>query len=157
MRRIRRLFIGVTLFFLIAAGSKAQNITINNDLVFGDMFPGVPKTISKYTAGAAAEFNVRGTNGAEVSIQFTLPTKMTKIGVSIQMIFFNTDCSIDTRPNPNQASPLHDNLNPWQTHLYRIGPQGITIYLGGTVVPRIVQPPGAYTADITLTVAYTGA
>ena len=157
MRRIQRLFIGVTLSFLIAAGSTAQTISVNNDLVFGDMFPGVPKTISKYTAGAAAEFNVRGTNGAEISIQFTLPTKMTKTGVSIQMIFFNTDCAVDTRPNPIQTSPLFDNLNPWSTLLYRIGVQGLTIYLGGTVVPRIVQPPGAYTADITLTVAYTGA
>lgn len=157
MRRIRRLFIGVTFSFLIAVSSIAQTITVNNDLAFGDMFPGVPKTISKYTAGAAAEFKVTGTNGAEISIQFTLPTKMTKSGVSIQMIFFNTDCSIDTRPNPIQASPLFDNLNPWSTLLYRIGVQGLTIYLGGTVVPRIVQPPGAYTADITLTVAYTGA
>ncbi len=154
---MRRLFIGVTLFFLIAASSAAQTITVNNNLVFGDMFPGVPNTISKYTAGAAAEFHVSGTNGAEISIQFTLPTKLTKIGVSIQLIFFDTDCAIDHRPNPDQSSPLFDNLDPWSTLLYRLGVQGLTIYLGGTAVPRIVQPPGAYTADITLTVAYTGA
>ncbi len=154
---MKRLFIGVTLSFLIAASSPAQTITVNNNLVFGDMFPGVPNTISKYTAGAAAEFHVRGTTGAEIAIQFTLPTKMTKIGVSIQLIFFDTDCSVDPRPNPLQTSPLHDNLDPWSTLLYKLGARGLTIYLGGTAVPRIVQPPGAYTADITLTVAYTGA
>ncbi len=154
---VRHLLVVVTTLFLIATNCPAQTITVVNDLVFGDLFPGVPKTISKYTAGEAAEFHVAGTNAAQISIQFTLPTKMTKIGVSIQLIFFDTDCSVDPRNKPVQTSPLHDNLDPWSTHLYKLGPKGLTIYLGCTAIPRIVQPPGAYTADIILTVAYTGA
>lgn len=156
MRRIWRLFIGVTLFFLIAAGSTAQTITLNNDLVYGNMFPGIPKTISKYTVGAAAEFHVAGTESSEISIQFSLPTYMNKNGFNIQLIFFNTDCSIDTLASPSQSSPLFDNLNPWTTLTYRLGSAGLLIWLGGTAVPKLVQPPGAYTATIVLTVAYTG-
>ena len=157
MRRIRRLFIGVTLSFLLAASSPAQTITVNNNLVFGNMFPGIPNTISKYTAGAAAEFHVAGTESSEISIQFTLPTYMNKNGFSIQLIFFNTDCSIDTLASPSQSSPLFDNLNPWTTLIYRLGSAGLTLWLGGTAVPKVVQPPGSYTATIVLTVAYTGA
>ena len=154
---MRRLFIGVTLSFLIAAGSTAQTITVNNDLVFGNMFPGIPKTITKYSASSAAEFHVAGTESSEISIQFTLPTYMNKSGFNIQLIFFDTDCAIDTLPSPDQASPLFDNLDPWTNLLYRIGSAGLTIWLGGTAVPKVVQPPGAYSATIVLTVAYTGA
>lgn len=142
---------------LFGAGvPSAQTITINNDLVIGNIYPGIPKTITKYTAGAAAEFHVAGPGGSEVSIDFTLPTYMNQSGWNMQMIFTKTDCSLDTRPFPNQSSPLRDDLNPWQTIIQRLGAQGLTIWLGGTVVPKIAQPAGAYTASIVLTVAYTG-
>ena len=156
-----KLFIVVltTIFVLTlsTATGSAQTITLNNDLVFGSVFPGIPKTITKYSIGSAAEFHVAGTSGAEISIQFALPTYMHASGFNIEMIFFNTDCSIDTLASPSQTSPLFDNLNPWTTLIYRLGSAGLTIWLGGTAIPKVVQPPGAYTATIVLTVAYTGA
>ena len=39
----------------MAPEPAAQNITVNNNLNFGNMFAGVPRTVSKGDAGAAAE------------------------------------------------------------------------------------------------------
>lgn len=144
------------LVLVLSGSGVAQNITINNDLILGNIFPGIPKTVTKYTAGTAAEFYVTGTIGAEVSIDFTLPTYMNQSGSNMQMIFVETDCSMDSRNNPNQSNPQVDNLDPWHTLYDRLGAQGLTIWLGGTVVPKIYQPTGAYTASIVLTIAYTG-
>ena len=153
--RISVLSIGLICLFHLE--SSAQLITVNNDLVFGAVFPGIPKTISKYTAGAAAEFHVSGTIGKEVSIDFTLPTKIVSAaGIQYQMIFSQTSAATDSRNNPDQSNPLKDNQNPWHTILDILGPNGLTIWLGGQVVPKLNQSPGSYTAIITLTVAYTG-
>lgn len=154
---MRKPFIIVAAFLFMAASCPAQTITLNNDLVFGSVLPGIPKTITKYSVGSAAEFHIAGTSGSEISIQFALPTYMHASGFNIEMIFFDTDCSIDSLPSPDQTAPLFDNLNPWTTLLYRLGSGGLTIWLGGTAVPKVVQPPGSYTATIVLTVAYTGA
>jgi hypothetical protein len=134
----------------------AQNITVNNDLVYGDILPGIPKTVDKKTAGSAAEFHVSGTAGSEITIDFTLPTYMNMTGFNMQMIFTKTDCALDTRAIPNQSSPERDNLDPWHTITDRLGSAGMLIWLGGTVVPKVIQPPGDYSASIVLTVAYTG-
>ena len=135
--RLRLLATGALIFlsvFGLATLSHAQNATVNNNLVFGDVFPGVPKTITKYTAGAAAEYLITGTTGAEVTIDF----------------------SMDARNNPDQSSPQEDNLDPWHTITDRLGPSGLTVWLGGTVVPKLMQTDGAYNASIVITVAYTG-
>ena len=153
----RKLIIICLLFAGVWAGDAlGQSITINNDLVFGDVFPGVPKVITKRTAGSAAEYHVSGVPGDEVSILFTLPTYMNKDGFNMQMVFTKTDCAIDTSATPDQSNPSADDLDPWHTITYRLGSSGLTIWLGGMVIPKIVQPPGDYNGTIVLTVAYTG-
>ena len=131
-------------------------MTANNDLVFGNVFGGIPKTINKKTAGTAAEFLITGNAGDEVSIDFTLPKYMSQGGFNMPMVFLETDCALDSSGSPDQSNPGVDNLNPWQTINYRIGSGGISVWLGGTLVPNIGQPPGAYSAFVTITVAYTG-
>lgn len=135
---------------------NAQSITVNNDLVFGDMFPGIPKTVSKSAAGSAAEFYVSGTAGAEVTVEFTLPTYMNSGGFNMQMVFTDTDCAMDSSAAPDQSNPGYDDLDPWHTITYRLGFNGLTIWLGGMVIPKVVQYPGDYKATIVLTVTYTG-
>lgn len=134
----------------------AQDITVNNNLEFGSVFPGVPKSISKYSAGEAAEFYITGTPNAEITIDFTLPTYMYASGNTMVIYYSSTDCSMDSSATPNQSTPGRDNLNPWQTLTYRLGSAGLTIWLGATVVPVLMQRPGNYSATITLTVSYTG-
>jgi len=152
-------FLTVLLFLIITGGftlSRAQSITINNDLTFGDMFPGIPEEVSKYAAGAAAEFHVSGTAGSELSIEFTLPTYMNMSGFNMQMVFPEDACAMDSSAAPDQSSPGYDDLDPWHPITYRLGFNGLTIWLGGMVIPKIAQIPGDYTATIVLTVTYTG-
>ena len=141
---------------LLSSSVSAQTITINNNLLFGNIFPGIPKTVTKYTAGAAAEFLVTGTAGSEISIDFTLPTYMSQGGFNMQMIFTENDCSFDARATPSQSAPEHDNQDPWVTLYDQLGSSGLVIWMGGTIVPELYQKSGAYSASIVLTVAYTG-
>ena len=150
----------ISILFLIVIGghavSPAQSITINNDLSFGDMFPGVPKEVSKHAAGSAAEFHVSGTAGSELSIEFTLPTYMNIGSYNMQMVFPEDACAMDSSAAPDQSSPGYNNIDPWHPIIYRLGFNGLTIWLGGMVIPKIIQTPGDYTATIVLTVTYTG-
>ena len=156
MHRSVIILIIVVLGLLHTRSAHGQNITINNDLTFGDVFPGIPKTISKYTPGAAAEFLITGTAGAEVSLDFTLPTYMNDGGYNMQLVFRETDCAMDSSASPDQTDPGHDNQDPWHTMTYRLGSSGLTIWLGGMVVPKLKQGQGNYSGTIVLTVMYTG-
>lgn len=144
------------ILFLLMSVASAQNVTVNNDLVFGSVFPGIPKTITKYTAGSACEFQITGTAGDEITIDFTLPTYMNSSGFSMQMIFGETDCAIDTAATPDQSDPEFDDLDPWHTLTYRLGSGGMYVWLGGTAVPALRQQQGDYSASIVITVQYTG-
>lgn len=157
-RSVLRLLTGCFLIILFITGTntRAQTITVVNDLTFGDVFPGIPKTISKYTAGAAAEFHVTGTPGAEMIIEFTLPTYMNQSGYNMQMVFQKTDCAMDSSATPDQTNPGLDNQDPWHPITYRLGSNGLTIWLGGMVIPRLSQNPGSYSGTIVLTVTPTG-
>jgi hypothetical protein len=141
---------------LVPRVAVAQSITVNNALAFGDVFPGIPKTIDKANAGSAAEFHVAGVAGNELTIDFTLPTYMNQSGFHMQLIFQDDDCSMDSSATPDQSNPSLDDQDPWHTITYNLGLNGLTIWLGGTVVPGLVQRNGAYSASIVLTVAYTG-
>ncbi|MEE8575955.1 MAG: hypothetical protein V3T31_01750 [candidate division Zixibacteria bacterium] len=136
--------------------SSAQTVVVNNDLLFGNVFPSVPKRVLKTTGSSAAEFFITGTASAEVTIDFTLPTYMSSSGFNMQLIFYNSDAALDSSATPNQSSPPVDNLDPWSTITYRIGSSGLTIWLGGKAIPKLIQPQGSYLGDIVITVAYTG-
>ena len=149
-------FLLTILLTIFTVSSHAQNVSLNNDLVFGSVFPGIPKTITKYTAGSACEFQITGTAGDEITIDFDLPRYMNVSGYNMQMIFNETDCSIDTSASPDQSDPEFDDLDPWHTLTYRLGSSGMTIWMGGRVVPALRQQQGSYTASIVITVQYTG-
>lgn len=137
------------------ARAQAPTVTRVNDLAFGTMFPGVPKTIDKQSADAL-EFRVTGTAGAEVRLDFTLPEYMSANGYHVQVVFYADGCAIDTAATPNQTSPAFNDLNPWQTLTYRLGSTGLTVWLGGKAVPGLKQESGSYTGDVILTAEYTG-
>lgn len=148
----------VILFCLMCIGVNlcAQNVTVNNNLTFGTVYPGIPKTISKTTAGLAAEFYVSGTAGSEITIELALPTYMNVGSSNMQVIFQETDCAVDTSATPDQSNPEFNNLDPWHTLTYRIGSNGLYLWLGGIIVPGLSQTEGSYSSNIVITVTYTG-
>jgi hypothetical protein len=143
--------------FCTEAYGQAIDVTLVNNLVFGNVYPGIPKTISKNAAGAAAEFHVSGTAGSEVLITFlNLPRYVSQAGFNMNVIFSDVDCAMDSSATPSQSSPGYNNLNPWQPIIYRLGANGLTIWLGATIIPNIGQKPGSYTGPIQLKAEYTG-
>ena len=138
------------------AMAQVSGVTVVNNLTFGDIFPGIPKEVSEKTPGQAAEYSVTGVAGSEVQIDFTLPTYMNNVGYNMQMIFKDTDCSLDSSGSADQTAPLYADQNPWKAITYGIGSGGISIWLGGKVVPRLRQEEGSYSADIVITVTYLG-
>ncbi len=156
MKQAMIIFYSILIWILSIASGYAQNATVNNDLTFGNIFPGIPKTVSKATPGGAAEFYISGTAGAEVTIDFTLPTYMSSGIWNMQLVFNETDCAMDSSASPDQTDPGYNNIDPWHTITYRLGSNGLTVWLGGLVIPRINQLQGSYTGTVVLTVAYTG-
>ena len=141
---------------MTSTNSSAQNITVNNNLVFGNIFAGIPKTITKRIAGGAAEFLISGTAGLELTIDITLPTYMNDAGANMQLIFPETSAALDSSGTPDQSNPSLDNIDPWHTITYRLGSGGITLWLGGVAIPKLSQTAGSYSATIVMTVVYTG-
>ncbi len=144
----------IILFSADIARGQVSGVSVVNDLTFGNILGGVPKKIDKATAGPAAEFLVTGIAGSDVTIEFTLPTYMNDGTYNMQMIFTNTDCAMDSSTSPDQTSPDYDNLDPWDVISYTIGSGGIAVWLGGKVVPKLLQDPGSYTADVVITVTF---
>lgn len=144
------------LTFVVPAAIYPQTVTADQDLAFGDVFPGVPKTVEK-SSSSAAEFTVTGTVDAEVTIDFDLPGYLYTTGANMPVYFYETDCAVDTTDPPDQTSPSLDDQNPYNTITYRIGSSGrIKIWLGGQLMPGLTQKSGDYTAPIRVTVTYTG-
>ncbi|MCP4633673.1 MAG: DUF4402 domain-containing protein [candidate division Zixibacteria bacterium] len=157
MRIINTTFLVIIFLCFHTSITCCQSVAVENDLEFGQIFPGVPKSIDKVSVGNAAEFSVSGTTDAEVEVIFTLPTYMHTTGANMQMIFYETDCSMDSSATPDQSNPLYDDLNPWSTLTYGLNSSGeLLIWLGGTVVPGLDQKSGSYTATIVITVTETG-
>lgn len=141
-------------FFMEEAAS--QNATAITPLAFGEIYPGIPKAVSKNDAGAAAEFLITGIAGDEMSLEFSLPTYLNSGSNNMQLIFSETSCAMDSSASPDQSDPGYNNLDPWHPITYRLGANGLTIWLGGMVVPGLAQEPGSYSATLVLTVTPTG-
>jgi len=156
---MRKLVCCILIPVLVMGGGvsvRAQTCTGINDLTFGNVLPGVAKTVSKRTAGAAAEYSVSGTAGEQVLIDFALPTHMTSNGDNLLLSFNSTDCAIDSSDPGDQSSPAWDDLDPRNTLSATLGSGGLTIWLGGRVQPSALQPTGNYTAEIILTISPAG-
>lgn len=136
--------------------AQVSGVTVVNNLTFGDVFPGIPKEVDEKTPGRAAEFEVTGIAGSEITIEFMLPTYMNDGGYNMPLLFRQTDCSLDSSSTPDQTNPLFSDQDPWKTITYGIGSGGIKVWLGGKVVPRLQQNEGNYSADIVITVTYIG-
>ena len=129
----------------------------NHDLQFGTVTPGINKSVDKSSVGFAGEWLINGQAGAEISFDFVLPDSLILVDstVGMRVAFSSTDASYSDGTG-TQATPTGI-INPNGPSAYDIGPLGdMTVWIGGMVYPSISQTGGDYTADVILTVAYTG-
>lgn len=141
------------------------SITAAHDLAFGDVLQGVQKSADKTVIADAGEFEITGAGGKEISMYLQLPPYLwcNTVGSEDRLIcaFSNTHADIDTTvagtPAAHGAGAIVDQ-DPHNLQDTAIGANDniLQIFLGGTVYPAVDQRAGSYTADIILTVAYTG-
>ncbi|HET7565194.1 MAG TPA: DUF4402 domain-containing protein [Gemmatimonadaceae bacterium] len=143
-----------------ATATVLQPITItgSNDLQFGNVFPGVNKTVDYTDATNAGKFTVGGDGGAQVAVSFTLPTDLngpagSTLPISTWTGYYNTTNSATSGGASFTPSATSFNTNLSGT---TGSPGSLYVFLGATVTPAVNQTQGAYSNTVTMTVAYTG-
>lgn len=124
------------------------------DLSAGDIFAGVPKTVSRLDPANSGLYRIQGRPGAEISLYFTLPGQLSSAtGATLTIEFAPGDAGIADEQN----QPASVGFDPHTPLTFRLGRDGRAyIWLGGTVQPTVAQPPGYYEAAVVLTADYTG-
>ena len=140
------------------------SVTAVQDLDFGDVLQGVAKSVPNNDAANSGIFVITGQPGAGISVYMALPAYLaTATGDDRMNITFGvTDGSIDSTGNsdPSTFGDGWPNINPFALPSnLTIGsavPSQTAIFLGGRVIPSIDQLSGPYSAEVIVTVAYTG-
>lgn len=143
----------------LATVVSSLSITGNQNLQFGTVTPGISKTVDKSEPGFAGEWEITGAVGAEITLDFDLPDSLLLVADStngLPIDFSGVDASFDDGSGGGQLSPSGV-LNPNGLGTEQIGVGGqMTVWIGGTVHPRVSQTGGDYAEDVILSVAYTG-
>lgn len=146
-----------TIQALATVVSSLQVIGINN-LNFGTVTPGVNKSVDKADVGFAGEWQVNGTPLAQMTVDFSIPPVLLHSDSSATMIvtYTSTDASYDDGTGSGQTNPT-STLDPNGQSILMLGAGGtMSVWIGGTVQPTVAQTGGNYSADVVLSVAYTG-
>ncbi len=140
----------------------ALTVTSTQALQFGTVYQGVAKSVAKDDA-LAGIFRITGEEDANIAVYMQLPDYLsTSTGDDRMVVAFSTsDLNVDTTagsdPTAFVATDGWIDEDPHNvTSATDIGNGGTDLYLGGRVIPSVDQAAGAYSADIILTVAYTG-
>lgn len=123
------------------------------DLDFGDVFPGVASTVTVANA-SAGRWLTTGSSGAEVQLAFTLPANLVSGGNNLPISFGASSAGYNVANNAGAATTF-DPAAGATTNL-GVAPAELYVWVGGTVTPAVTQPQGLYTGTINLTVNYTG-
>jgi len=128
---------------------QAITVTGAQTLDFGNVFPGVNKTILA-TAGTAGRFDLAGQISAPVQVAFALPTNLTS-GANNLAIATWTGC---TSPTTSSAGCTAFTPSGTATTTAFSGAGALSVFVGATVSPTPTQASGAYTGIVTLTANY---
>jgi len=151
----------------IATVLAGLRVVAFQDLMFGELLQGIAKSMPNNDDDSSGIFQIFGAPSRGISVYMTMPDYMALADGSDRMTiaFSSTDCTIDTTvatPSTVVATDGWIDVDP--RGLYNLLPSGIVIgaggqtnvYLGGRVTPSIDQKAGDYSADIIISVAYTG-
>ncbi len=145
----------VTMLSSVVASASQAQITIRPrfDLRFRDLPRGTVTSIDPRDFSGAARFEIRGTRGTVLDIEFTLPSEMTSVGgYTIPLSFGITDGLV-----MGGEGAFFANFDPTGTTRVTIGWfRRLWIFLGGDANPSASQASGSYSAPITMTVTGVG-
>lgn len=127
---------------------SALTVTAGNDLVFGNVTPGVNKTIA-ITDGGAGTFNVSKSAASGVTLSFTLPTNLTS-GTDLLPINSWTG-GWNTSATPAGATTFTPSAAGTNT---TDAATALTVFVGATVSPVAAQAAGNYSGTVTMSAVY---
>ncbi|HEY4303339.1 MAG TPA: DUF4402 domain-containing protein [Gemmatimonadaceae bacterium] len=124
-------------------------VSKSNDLAFGNVFPGLNKTVAVTDAGAAA-FSISGQSGANVNLTFTLPTALASGANSLPLATWTA------RRNATNSAASGTDFTPGAsaTSATLSGAGAMYVFVGATAQPGVALPAGTYTGTLSLTVVY---
>lgn len=136
---------------ITATANVFQAITVTGarTLDFGNVFPGVNKTIG-VAAATSGRFDLTGQNSAPVQLTFTLPANLTS-GANNLPIGTWTGCT-----NPTNSTTGCTAFTPsgTATNSAFSGTGALFVWVGATVSPGAAQAAGTYNGTVTLTANY---
>ncbi|HXE58367.1 MAG TPA: DUF4402 domain-containing protein [Gemmatimonadales bacterium] len=149
---------------LLAAEARAQNsasitATANvltpltvvgaQNLSFGNVFPGLNKTVAVTDAGAG-RFDVAGQANANVSLSFVLPSNLSDGSGNLLPI------GSWTGEHNTTGTATGANFTPsaGATNTTLSGTGNLYVFIGGQVTPAVNQPAGLYSGSVQMTVVY---
>ncbi len=128
---------------------QAMTITGARTLDFGNVFPGVAKTVG-VAAATSGRFDLTGQASANLDLTFTLPTNLTS-GANNLPIGTWTGCtnSTNTTTGCTAFTP-----SAAATATAFSGAGALFVWVGGTVTPGAAQAAGVYNGTVTMTGVY---
>jgi hypothetical protein len=116
-----------------AAVQTPINVVGAQQLNFGNVFPGVNKTVAATDLTNAGRFDVTGQASTPVTLSFTLPASLTSGANTMP---------IDTYTGITAATSA------------QTGGGALFVWIGARVTPATNQAQGTYTANVQMTVVY---
>ncbi|PYP57428.1 MAG: hypothetical protein DMD44_10180 [Gemmatimonadetes bacterium] len=137
---------------ITATATVQSPITVTGaqNLAFGNVFPGVAKTIAYSDATNGGRFDVTGQGSAAVTYSFTLPTNLTSSGNNLPIGSWTG--YLNTANSTAGGSAITPSATPAGATLSAGG--ALYVFVGATVTPPSNLPAGSYTGTVTLTVSY---
>ena len=127
----------------------ALTVTGATDLQFGNVTPGVNKTVAIADAGAG-RFDITKAASSGVALSFTLPANLTSgantLPIGTRTVGWNTSA---TPAGATSFTPSAAATNTTVT-----AGTAISVYVGATVSPAAAQAAGAYTGVVTMSAVY---
>jgi len=117
-------------------------------LAFGNVTPGVAKTVSA-AAAAAGSFNLTGQNNQGVQMSFTLPTNLTSGANNLPI---GTWTGLFNQANVQAGTAFTPSAAGQNATLSATG--RLFLWVGATVTPAAAQVAGSYTGAVVLNVVY---
>lgn len=119
------------------------------ELDFGNVLPGVPKSVVAASGATAGRFDLAGVTGANVNVSFTLPANLTSGGNTLPI--GSWDGCHNTIANQAGCTGFTPSAGTTSANFVS---GALYVYVGGTVSPAGLQPAGLYQANVTLNAAY---
>lgn len=132
-----------------ASVQQPINVTGAVNLAFGNVFPGVAKTVA-VTDVTAGRFDVTGQGSTPVLMSFVLPANLTSGANNLPI------GSWTGHHNTSNAPTGGTNFTPsaGTTNSTFSAGGSLFVFVGATVTPATNQSAGAYTGTVQLTVTY---